>query len=99
VLFSVKGGHEVTLGGVNEAGRIIRKAVDSKAHIFFGMNVDHNMEGAIKLTMIATGLKEDTWLSAMTDAGAISRGVKNLVPGQTGPKRSGFLGLRKRPGQ
>jgi cell division protein FtsZ len=97
VLFSVKGGHEVTLGGVNEAGKIIRKAVDSKAHIFFGMNVDHNMEGSIKLTMIATGLKEDTWLSAMTDAGAITRGVKNLVPGQSGPKRSGFLGLRKRP--
>ncbi|HLF03704.1 MAG TPA: cell division protein FtsZ [Dehalococcoidia bacterium] len=98
VLFSVKGGHEVTLGGVNEAGKIIRKAVDSKAHIFFGMNVDHNMEGSIKLTMIATGLKEDTWLSAMTDTGAISRGVKNLVPGQSGPKRSGFLGLRKKAG-
>jgi len=96
VLFSVKGGHEVTLGGVNEAGKIIRKAVDSKAHIFFGMNVDHTMDGAIKLTMIATGLKEDTWLSAMTDTGAISRGVKNLVPGQSNPKRSGFLGLRKR---
>jgi cell division protein FtsZ len=98
VLFSVKGGHEVTLGGVNEAGKIIRKAVDSKAHIFFGMTVDHNMEGSIKLTMIATGLKEDTWLSAMTDTGAISRGVKNLVPGQSGPKRTGFLGLRKKPG-
>jgi cell division protein FtsZ len=98
VLFSVKGGHEVTLGGVNEAGKIIRKAVDSKAHIFFGMTVDHNMEGAVKLTMIATGLKEDTWLSAMTDTGAISRGVKNLVPGQSGPKRSGFLGFRIMPG-
>jgi cell division protein FtsZ len=97
VLFSVKGGHEVTLGGVNEAGKIIRKAVDSKAHIFFGMNVDHNMEGSIKLTMIATGLKEDTWLSAMTDAGAISRGVSNLVSGGPGPKKTGFLGLRKRP--
>ncbi len=96
VLFSVKGGHEVTLGGVNEAGKIIRKAVDSKAHIFFGMNVDPTMEGAIKLTMIATGLKEDTWLSAMTDAGAISRGVRSLVPGQGNPKRSGFLGLRKK---
>ncbi|MSQ07593.1 MAG: hypothetical protein EXR46_10525 [Dehalococcoidia bacterium] len=98
VLFSVKGGHEVTLGGVNEAGKIIRKAVDSKAHIFFGMTVDHTMEGAIKLTMIATGLKEDTWLSAMTDSGAISRGVRSLVPGQGNPKRSGFLGLRKKAG-
>ncbi len=97
VLFSVKGGHEVTLGGVNEAGKIIRKAVDAKAHIFFGMTVDHTMEGAISLTMIATGLKEDTWLSAMTDTGSISRGVKSMVPGQANPKRSGFLGLRKRP--
>lgn len=96
VLFSVKGGHEVTLGGVNEAGRIIRKAVDSRAHIFFGMNVDHNMDGAIKLTMIATGLKEDTWLSAMTDTGAISRSVSNLMSGGSGPKRNGFLGLRKK---
>lgn len=75
VLFSVRGGHEVTLGGCNAAGQLIRNAVSPKAQIFFGMTVDYGLNGTIQLTLIATGLKEDSWWSALTDLGGLK-----LVP-------------------
>ena len=58
VLFSVKGGDELTLCGVNAAGQLIGKSVKNKASIFFGMSIDNGLEDSVKLTMIATGLKQ-----------------------------------------
>jgi cell division protein FtsZ len=61
VLFSVKGGEELTLGGVNAAGDLIAKSVRKDADIFFGMSIDNSLEGTVKMTLIATGLKQDEW--------------------------------------
>ena len=65
VLFSVKGGAELTLGGVNAAGELIGKSVRKDASIFFGMSIDENMEDSVKLTMIATGLKDKDILRSL----------------------------------
>jgi cell division protein FtsZ len=58
VLFSVKGGQELTLGAVNAAGQLIARSVRKDAPIFFGMSIDNTLEDSVKLTLIATGLKE-----------------------------------------
>ena len=58
VLFSVKGGESLSLGGVNAAGELISKSVRKDASIFFGMSIDPELEDEVKLTMIATGLKQ-----------------------------------------
>ncbi len=58
VLFSVKGGEDLTLGGVNAAGQLIAKSVRKDAVIFFGMSIDRRQDDDVKLTLIATGLKE-----------------------------------------
>ena len=58
VLFSVKGGSELTLGGVNAAGELISKSVRKDADIYFGMSVDDSYEDNVRLTLIATGLKQ-----------------------------------------
>jgi cell division protein FtsZ len=58
VLFSVKGGDALSLGGVNAAGELIRKSVQKDASIFFGMTIDRSLEDRVKLTLIATGLKQ-----------------------------------------
>ena len=58
VLFSVKGGRELTLGGVNAAGELISGAVRKDAAIYFGMSIDESLEDKVKLTLIATGLKD-----------------------------------------
>ena len=61
VLFMVKGGGEgLTLGGVNAAGELISNAVRKDANIFFGMGVDESMRDEVKLTLIATGLQQDS---------------------------------------
>jgi cell division protein FtsZ len=57
VLFSVKGGEELTLGGVNAAGELIAKSVSKDADIYFGMSIDESYEDRVSMTLIATGLK------------------------------------------
>ena len=59
VLFSVKGGDDLTLGGVNSAGELINRAVRKDATIFFGMSIDNALGDMVKLTLIATGLRQD----------------------------------------
>lgn len=66
VLFSVKGGDELTLGGVNAAGELISKSVRKDADIYFGMSIDNTLGDEVKLTLIATGLKQD----GLTGSGA-----------------------------
>ena len=73
VLFSVKGGRELTLGGVNAAGELISGHVKKNASIFFGMSIDDSMEETVKLTMIATGLREKDFM------GSLSGKFKKLV--------------------
>ena len=58
VLFLVKGGESLSLGGVNAAGDLIGKTVRKDATIFFGMSIDPDLEDEVRLTMIATGLKQ-----------------------------------------
>ena len=58
VLFSVKGGDTLSLGGVNAAGELISKTVKRDASIFFGMAIDNELEDEVRLTLIATGLKQ-----------------------------------------
>jgi cell division protein FtsZ len=93
ILFSVRGGHEVTLGGCNEAGQLIRKAVANNANIFFGMTVDYSLEGKVQLTLIATGLKEESWTKALGDlGGGFTESVRKLVPfsGTHNPKKVAY---------
>lgn len=55
VLFSVTGGRDMAMHEINEAAEAITAAVDPEANIIFGANVDENLEGEIRLTVIATG--------------------------------------------
>ena len=73
VLFSVQGGRELTLGGVNAAGEMISKSVRKDASNFFGMSIREDLEDTVKLTMIATGLKDKDF------GGALSGKVKGLL--------------------
>ena len=75
VLFSVKGGEELTLGGVNAAGELIGKSVKKNAAIFFGMSIDQTLEDNVKLTLIATGLKEKEYMKSMGSR------IRGFVPG------------------
>ena len=87
VLFSVKGGDQLTLGAVNAAGELIGQSVRKDAAIFFGMSVDNTLEDGVKLTLIATGLEtagtKPSWGSRM----------RGFMPSGKPDDGDGFQGL------
>jgi cell division protein FtsZ len=56
VLINITGGHDLTLFELDEAANIIREKVDPDANIIVGSTLDLNMEGAIRVSVVATGI-------------------------------------------
>jgi cell division protein FtsZ len=55
VLINITGGPDLTLFEVNEASSIIKEVAHEDAQIIFGSVIDDNMQGEIRVTVIATG--------------------------------------------
>src|ERR687883_535793 len=63
LLISITGGKDLTLYEVDEAATRIREEVDQDANIIVGATFDENLEGVIRVSVVATGI----------DAAAVSR--------------------------
>jgi len=61
ILINITGGEDMSLYDVNDATQTIYEAVgeDQEANIIFGAVVDKEMEGKIRVTVIATGFNEE----------------------------------------
>jgi cell division protein FtsZ len=57
ILFNVTGGPDMSLFEVNEAAEIIRQTAHPEANTIFGAVIDPQMEGQMKITVIATGFE------------------------------------------
>jgi cell division protein FtsZ len=55
VIINVTGGPDLSLAEVSEASTIVQEAADEDANIIFGAVVDPELEGLVKITVIATG--------------------------------------------
>ena len=56
VLINITGGYDLTLFELDEAANIIRDKVDPDANIIVGSTLDTTMEGAIRVSVVATGI-------------------------------------------
>ncbi|EHL97806.1 cell division protein FtsZ, partial [Acetobacteraceae bacterium AT-5844] len=56
VLINITGGYDMTLFEVDEAANRIRREVDEDANIIFGSSVDEDMNGRIRVSVVATGI-------------------------------------------
>jgi cell division protein FtsZ len=56
VLINITGGHDLTLFELDEAANRIREEVDPDANIIVGSTLDAQMEGAIRVSVVATGI-------------------------------------------
>ena len=56
VLINITGGHDLTLFELDEAANRIREEVDPDANIIVGSTLDTEMEGAIRVSVVATGI-------------------------------------------
>ena len=59
VLINITGGNDITLFEVDEAANRIRDEVETDAHIIFGSCFDENMEGKIRVSVVATGIESE----------------------------------------
>ncbi len=59
ILLNITGSSKLTLHEVHEASSIVQKAAAENANIIFGAVHDESMKDAVKVTVIATGIKAD----------------------------------------
>ena len=59
VLINITGGLDMTLFEVDEAANRIRDEVDPDANIIFGSTFDQNLEGRIRISVVATGIESE----------------------------------------
>lgn len=55
ILFTVCGGTDMTMNDVEEAAKLITSSAADDAKVIFGAIVDENMQGTMKVSVIATG--------------------------------------------
>lgn len=58
VLFNITGGSDLTLSEIHEAADLIGQAADPDANIIFGAVIDPELQGEVKITLIATGFDQ-----------------------------------------
>ncbi len=56
VLINITGGYDLTLFELDEAANIIREKVDPDANIIVGSTLDPSLEGALRVSVVATGI-------------------------------------------
>ena len=59
ILLNIQGGPDMALFEVDEAASKIRNEVDENANIIFGSSIDNNLEGIIKVSVVATGISRN----------------------------------------
>ena len=58
ILINITGGCDMTLFEVDEAANRIRKEIDPNANIIFGSALDKNIDGVIRVSLVATGISK-----------------------------------------
>ncbi|MFL2813463.1 MAG: cell division protein FtsZ [Candidatus Puniceispirillales bacterium] len=58
ILINITGGNDMTLFEVDEAANRIRKEIDPNANIIFGSALDKNIDGVIRVSLVATGISK-----------------------------------------
>ena len=59
VIINVTGGYDMTLFEADEACNRIRDEVDPNANIIFGATFDENLEGKMRVSIVATGIERE----------------------------------------
>jgi cell division protein FtsZ len=81
VLINITGGADITLFEVDEAANRIRDEVETDAHIIFGSCFDQNMEGRIRVSVVATGIESAAGVQPRPMVNrAETRAVGRLMP-------------------
>ena len=100
VLINITGGYDMTLFEVDEAANRIRKEVDEEANIIFGSSIDENMNGRIRVSVVATGIdareaRETQPVRLVANGGPV-QSVSNTAVPSSAPAPRGPAGFTPR---
>jgi cell division protein FtsZ len=79
VIINVTGGPDLSLIEVSEASAVIQEAAHEDANIIFGAVVDPDMEGKVKITVIATGFERPAASKGMPSASQTPVDLQNYA--------------------
>ncbi len=74
VIINVTGGYDMTLFEADEACNRIRDEVDPSANIIFGATFDESMDGAMRVSIVATGIDKEERKNGLIGSGSTSGG-------------------------
>ncbi len=83
VLISIAGGPDLTLYEVDEAATRIREEVDVEANIIVGATIEEELEGTMRVSVVATGLQEEG-MAVSPDAAAGNTSEQHIYAGGMG---------------
>ncbi len=96
VIINVTGGYDMTLFEADEACNRIRDEVDPDANIIFGATFDENLEGKMRVSIVATGIDKEVEMNRRSGGahvkvnanggGSIERAQPNTGAQNTAPK-------------
>lgn len=61
VIFHVTGGEDLGLNEVNNGIALVNDKIDAEANIIFGTSIDESYKDKVKVTVIATGIEENSY--------------------------------------
>jgi cell division protein FtsZ len=82
VLINISGGADLTLFELDEAANKIREEVDENANIIFGSTFEPALEGKIRVSVVATGIDQDSVRQQAAQAAAIQVQQQKLAEQQ-----------------
>lgn len=83
ILINITGGEDMTLFEVDEAAHRVKEEVDPDANIIFGSTFDPNMQGRIRVSVVATGIEAER----TSNQGGIGLGVADAIAQQRNQQR------------
>jgi len=88
VLINICGGPDLTLFEVDEAANRIREEVDPGANIIFGSTFEDDLEGRVRLSLVATGIDAEASMPRLRDfankrseSGSATQPILTAYPG------------------
>src|SRR5690606_18839108 len=85
LLISITGGRDLTLLEVDEAATRIREEVDQDANIILGATFDEELEGVIRVSVVATGIDKSAAEIAATPIAIRQAPPKPQLVGRPAP--------------
>ncbi len=79
VLVNITGGPDLTLHEVNDAASVVSEAAGSEANVIFGAVIDENMRDDVRVTVIATGFRNNSRSAANGRQSRLPRFIDTTV--------------------